>query len=212
MDTETFQISDLENLIEALGLLLSTYKSDLDYFQNFRRAKEKKEYHISFQYFLNEYRISRCFEKGKASELFYITMSWLDKDKENDVDAFANFLKDKDIFRNKKPLSLASKILFLNNPKKNLPLDSLTVSALEINKEKDYKSFYGKAEEFWKNNKDEYSKYLEGIRELLEQIEMNYSNYFDTDFFLEVSQRRFLDKLLWVKGKNMKIQSEKEKI
>lgn len=190
--------------IEAIGLLLSTLNSDLNYFRDFREAKEKKEYNESFQYFLNEYRISRCFEKDKAEELFEITLRWLENNDEEDVDAFAEFLKQKPIFHNKKPLSLASKILFLNNPEEILPLDSLTVSALEIKKDRNYKHFYFEANKFWGTDRAEYLNYLEKIREHLELIEEKFCHHFETVFLSKVRQRRFLDKLLWVKGKNKK--------
>lgn len=123
--------------IEALGNLLQYYRSDLMYILNFQRYKqnviprnkylEKKS--GSFQSFLNEFRIARNVHKQKVPELLDRTMEWVHTNQANDVDRFANTLREENVTHSKTMVSLASKVLFLNNPTVIVPCDTLTRKA-----------------------------------------------------------------------------------
>src|SRR5690242_3885373 len=110
--------------IKSIGNFLATYDGDLHYINNFQKHKRGelsledfvKRGNSSFYDFLIEFRIVRNFQKGSVIELLTLTVDWINRKSQNDVDEFALFLKYSECARNQVLTSLASKILFLNNP------------------------------------------------------------------------------------------------
>src|SRR5205823_10423842 len=124
---------------KSIGNFLATYETDLLYIQNFLRHRQRKisandfatKQDGMFYKFLIEFRVTRNFEKDKSTEILKLTNFWLDKQRGNDIDGFAGLLKTKGLTRNKTMTSLASKILFLNNPWEILPMDKRAKKTLE---------------------------------------------------------------------------------
>jgi len=127
--------------IKALGNLLRYYHSDLTYILNFQRFKQKiiseSEYlrktDASFQSFLNEFRVARNVHKEKVVDLLHATVMWVHEAQADDVDLFADELREKGITQEKKTMtSLASKLLFLNNPWTIFPCDTRNRRAIGV--------------------------------------------------------------------------------
>ncbi|MBC7389394.1 MAG: hypothetical protein H7329_09305, partial [Opitutaceae bacterium] len=116
--------------VRAIGTFLSSYHSDLTYiskFHDYKNGKIKTADFIqkgkgSFKSFINDFRVARNIDKDETEKLLGLTTSWV-KTESNAlrIDEFAEHLKQSGISRDKTPHSLASKILFLNNPINILP-------------------------------------------------------------------------------------------
>lgn len=192
------------DLIKASGFLLSQYSSELNYINEYNRFKSgltsPENYLIkssgSFQSFLNDFRVSRNSDVNKRSELAISTYNWINTDDADQVDKFAEFLKQQGLTHHFLAISMASKILFLNNPSTILPYDSKARSALGI-KVKRYSEYAEVAQNFATLNKDIFNEHLFKIGEYLNIIE---------DLFPEIKDKpkirfnRFIDKYLWVRG------------
>lgn len=192
--------------IQAIGNFLATYESDLIYIQNFQRHRHKK---ISitdfttkkvgmFYKFLIEFKVTRNFVQGKSDEILKLTNFWLDKRNDTDIDGFATLLKSKGLTRNGTMTSLASKVLFLNNPWKVIPMDSQAKKTLNHKDDNLYKSFVPKLNEY-RNKKSELIKStLTVLNPCLTTIEKQFKN--ELDDIETIRENRFIDKLLWTAG------------
>jgi hypothetical protein len=195
--------------IKAMGNMLQNYHSDLRYILNFQRHKQNKPQSGdylqispgSFQSFLNEFRIARNVYKENVRKLLDQTKKWIkqsDADDVDDVDAFAEELKLKGVtLEGKTMTSLASKILFLNNPWKIIPLDTLNKKALNVRTNL-YNEFYEAVQ------KKREALLINGpfspVQEYFETIEKEFKN--DLKNIHIIRENRYLDKMLWVQGQN----------
>ena len=106
--------------IQAIGNFLSYYETDLAYIKSFQDFKNKKgnvnNQSGSFYSFLVEFRVIRNFVKGEVDDLLIQTYDWITSDYPDDVDKFARKLSSTKLTRGNVMGSMASKILFLNNP------------------------------------------------------------------------------------------------
>lgn len=193
-------------IVEALGNLLCYYNSDLYYiscFQNFITGNITQTQYLqkekgSFKSFLIEYRIARNVKKDKKEELLLFTKDWVSTG--TSVDDFARALKNKEITHDGKVMaSLASKILFLNNPEEIIPMDRFNKNALNI-KSNVYSEFTNEFKKYKSKHMNMIKEYLSKIDSLLSEVEANYKNI--TIKFDEYRISRFLDKMLWTIGKN----------
>lgn len=192
--------------IKALGNLLQYYQSDLRYILRFQLCKQKaisrSKYLLkspgSFQSFLNEFRIARNVQKGRVPELLDLTMEWVSTNPADDVDLFADKLREKEITQeNKTMTSLASKVLFLKNPWVILPCDTLNRRAVGV-KTNRYSDFYRAIIERETLPIDDY---LKPVQEYLCAIEDAFKE--EIDDISKIRRNRFLDKLLWVQGQKL---------
>lgn len=94
--------------------------------------------------------------------------------------------------------SLASKILFLNNPSNILPYDSNVKKALGINRLRSYQEFKNALDKHKRNflNNSDFKKYYDSIGK--------YANITEKEYKLpkskKIRENRFADLLLWTKG------------
>jgi hypothetical protein len=201
---ENIMCIDELSKIRALGNFLQYYQSDLIYIMNFQMYKENgilnkyNESSGSFQRFLNEFKVARNVRKSKAQDLLDSTMEWVkDENKQNDVDAFAKNLRCKCITQEKKTMtSLASKILFLNNPWYVLPCDTQNRRALGV-KRNNYEDFHN-AVEVLKMKTLATDGLLVPFHKYIDIIEDEFKEKIKR--IREIRENRLLDKLLWVYG------------
>jgi len=200
----------MDNLIvaKAVGLLLSYYHSDLLYIANFQKFKKgqlstdkilKKE-KGSLRSFINEYRIARNLSNGATNDLANFIKVWVNTNSSNevnDVDKLAVTLMNLNFTHNKQMTSLASKILFLNNPWEILPMDRYTRKAVGLrnNRYSEYQSYISKYKIYLK---PELEKILLPINPFIQFIEKDYKS--DLTDLETIRKNRLLDKLLWVEG------------
>ncbi|MFA6293243.1 MAG: hypothetical protein WC637_15765 [Victivallales bacterium] len=193
--------------IEALGNLMCYYNSDLNYiayFHNFKNGKITESEYLRnekccFKRFLNEYKVARNVKKNKVKEFMSFTKEWVLSENSSEVDKFAGILKEKGITQDGKVMtSLASKILFLNNPETIIPIDTLNKRAVG-EKSNIYSEFKAKVNLFISENKKTIEEYLNSVNPLLSEVEVNFKSI-EIEFD-KYRITRFVDKLLWTKGK-----------
>jgi len=199
------------NHVKALGSLMANYESDLEYIARFQDLKKSgfsytesyinKDDSGSFKAFINEFRVARNIKKELFENLLIETIIWVQKENADNVDDFAKFINKKGLSHDKRiPVSLASKILMLNNPWEILPIDSLTKKSLKH-----------------KYNNNEYSvfkpalnKYIEEFRPKLEadlrtiefylvEVESKFKDRLND--IEKIRFNRYVDKTLWVGGR-----------
>lgn len=194
--------------IKAIGNLLQYYHSDLTYILNFQRYKynsfSRSEHLLkspgSFQNFLNEFRVTRCVRKGMVGCLLDTTIEWVSSSKADDVDSFAAKLRDKNITHNGKTMtSLASKILFLNNPWIIIPYDTLNNKAVGVRTNK-YHDFHAAVCKIKKINALQIDESLNPVQEYLYTIEDEFKR--ELKRIDIIRNNRYMDKMLWVLGLN----------
>ena len=192
--------------IQALGNLLSTYQSDLTYIRDFHRHKNGqlisadyiKKSPGSFKSFINEFRVARNVDKTQTHILLSLTTEWLNQNQADNVDNFAYRLNEKAITHGKVMTSLASKILFLNNPWTILPLDNLAKRSVGLRTNK-YSQYLPLTENFVSKNKIAIDNSLNSVDKHLKIIEGQFEH--ELDNIKLIRQNRFVDKLLWTKGR-----------
>ncbi|PIQ19146.1 MAG: hypothetical protein COW66_02695 [Flavobacteriaceae bacterium CG18_big_fil_WC_8_21_14_2_50_34_36] len=192
--------------IQALGNLLGGYNSDLLYIRNFQRHKNgelgSSEYLIKsngmFQSFLNEFRVARNIDKTKRDVLLMLTMDWVNLENPHDVDGFAKLLNREGITHGKTMTSLASKILFLNDPWTILPLDSLAKKTVRL-KNNIYSDYLPLTFDFQEKNKKEMKECLMSIDKHLNIIEAPFQ--YEIHKINIIRQNRYTDKILWTIGR-----------
>lgn len=196
-----------ENIVyfKALGNLLQYYDSDLRYiinFQSYRKGIIRSEEHLisnpgTFKAFLNEYRIARNINKDFTKTLFELTIKWIKTQDPKDVDGFAQFLRIEGITQNRTLTSLASKILFLNNPENVLPMDSRTRNVFKL-QNNNYAIYIQLVKDFINQNKQHIDENLNIISVPLTKIESRFkTNLSNLDL---IRFNRFVDKILWTGG------------
>jgi hypothetical protein len=191
--------------LKALGNLLQYYDSDLKYMENFQLYKKgliQNDDHLisiagTFKGFLNEYRIARNINKDHTKALFELTLQWITTKNPKDVDKFADFLKASGITQNKILTSLASKILFLNDPENILPMDSRTRNAFKL-QNNNYAEYIQLVRNFISQNKQKIEENLKIISGPLTKIEAQFkTNLLNLD---RIRFHRYVDKILWTGG------------
>lgn len=190
--------------IQALGYFLAFYTTDLSYIDNFQKYKTSptnpnystKEIG-SFYAFLVEFRVIRNISTGATKQILEQTINWVNGSNPDDVDAFAEILLKTGLTHNKTPTSMASKILFLNNPWKIIPMDSLARKTLK-QKENIYHMYLKRLENYTNENQLVLEKYEEITNDLVNIIHNDYAGLKDLNI---ISKNRMLDKLLWASGK-----------
>lgn len=188
--------------IQAIGNFLQYYHSDLFYIKNFQDYKNSKissEEYVkkntgTFYSFLTEFRVARNFTKGCADKLLKETLIWISSHNADNVDLFAELLSKSDLTRGNITTSLASKILFLNNPWKILPMDTLTRKALHQMDNK-YSTYLINLEKYRNNYKSTIDKCLSHTNELAKVAEQDFVGKIINLHILR--ENRIIDKLLW---------------
>lgn len=186
--------------IQAIGHFLSSYDNDLKYiskFQDFKNGNLKPAQYVkkvdgSFYKFLIEFRVIRNIPKGQSLELLKQTKHWIDGDNPNEVDSFAKHLQNTGLSP-KLLKSMASKVLFLNNPEEIIPMDTMTRKSLSVRKNI-YAIYFEKLENFKANNSKILQEMMLQVEPLISQIHVKYKTIENLD---TVAQNRMVDKLLW---------------
>ena len=186
--------------IEAIGHLLSTYHNDLryiSYFQDFKLGFISPDAYVkkedgSFYKFLIEFKVIRNIPKGTTIKLLMETRSWINGEQPNNVDGFAEHLKEVGL-THKLLKSMASKVLLLNNPWEIIPMDRLTRATLGERKN-NYDDYLNKLEAF----KSEHQKLIQSMvdytKPLTDTIHRDYQNLKSLDI---IAKNRMIDKFLW---------------
>lgn len=195
--------------IQAIGNLLSNFESDLLYIRNFQLFKKgkisPKEYcekkQGTFYSFLIEYRVTRNFEKNSVDTLLDITKGWIKTPSADKVDEFAIHLNDEGLTHGKIMTVMASKILFLNNPWKILPMDAFSKVAIGQNNNS-YGDYQSKIKEVKKLINPIIKGSFNNVKPYLKLVESLY----DTDLkdIQTIRENRLIDKILWTLGKSGK--------
>ena len=192
--------------IQSIGNFLAYYKTDLGYikrFQNFKINPNLASEYIkkdigSFYSFLIEFRVVRNFTSGSVDKLLDETLLWINSKEANNVDLFAEKLSQSNLTRGKVTTSMASKILFLNNPWEIIPMDRLARKTLK-QKENKYSIYNDNLLEFRRNNDPAFENCLEFIKPLTTLI---HNDFNDLSKLEVICKNRIVDKLLWTMGNN----------
>ncbi len=190
---------------KVIGEFLRYYESDLEYIVNFRRfiageisiADYSSKTQGSFYSFLIEFKIARNIVQGAALELLLMTKEWCLKESCDDIDAFAKNLKAVGISRGATLSSLASKVLFLNNPWEILPMDALARKSLG-QKNNLYSEFRKKVEIFRKDRKESLNHLSKEVTPLVIGIESYVKKSLPQ--VEAIRRNRLTDKMLWIMG------------
>ena len=178
------------------------YYEDLKYIKMFQDFKENKislkdyvtKNEGTFYSFLIEFKVTRNFAKGKTDKLLLATIEFINSDNADNVDRLAERLAETDLTRGKTATSLASKILFLNNPWNIIPMDTLTRKALNQNENK-YSIYKVNLDKYRRTNKTIIEECLHYANPLATIIENEFSDKL-RDLNI-IRENRIVDKLLW---------------
>ncbi len=188
--------------IQAIGNFLSYYETDLAYIKSFQDFKNKKgnvnNQSGSFYSFLVEFRVIRNFVKGKVDDLLIQTYDWITSDYPDDVDKFAQKLSSTKLTRGNVMGSMASKILFLNNPWEIIPMDRLARQTLKV-RQNEYFIYKEKLQDFKEANRILLQDCLGKIEPFATFIENKFNN--DLQDLEIIRANRMIDKILWTLGK-----------
>lgn len=190
----------------AIGNFLNFYQTDLNYIKQFQEYKSGnippqkyiEKVRGSFYSFLIEFRVARNFYKGTVNKLLNETHLWIDGNDADNVDAFAEKLKISGLTKGVAS-SMASKILFLNNPYKILPMDALARNALS-QKDNIYSTYRERLKVFKEANFLNIDECINSTTSFTSIIDNEFANIF-SDIEL-VKRNRMIDKLLWTMGKS----------
>lgn len=194
------------NYIKALGSLLATYETDLEYIARFQELK-KSDSHIndgdvdkndtgSFKAFINEFRVARNIKKEETKTLLEESIGWTLSNFPNDVDKFAELIKVRKLSHDDKtPVSLASKVLMLNNPWEILPIDSLTKKSLGYRGNK-YGEFKIKLDNYIYKYQHDLLNELTTVEIHLKVVEAKFKDRLCN--IESIRFNRYVDKVLWV--------------
>lgn len=199
--------------IQAIGNFLAAYHSDLTYINCFDRFKKNKitisQFSIegvgSFKTYLNEFKIVRNIPAGSTHKLLEITKEWIsEKSRWNKIDEFAELLKSHGLSQRIKnseelkiPHSLASKVLFLNDPVNVFPNDRYARAAVNCN-DRRYSVYIEFLRPYVIDNYIEINSLLRYINKFTGIIEKDFPNLENIE---TIRYNRFLDKMLWTIGK-----------
>lgn len=192
--------------IQATGNFLNYYQTDLNYiktFQDFKANKISSTDYIkkevgTFYSFLIEFRVARNFSQGMADVLLEETHNFINGKNADDVDLFAEILAQSNLTRGKIMSSMASKILFLNNPWKIIPMDTLARKALN-QKENKYYVYEKNLNLYREKNKLAIENCLNFTNPLVEIINKDYNEKLEN--LNLICENRIIDKMLWTIGK-----------
>jgi hypothetical protein len=192
--------------IQAIGNFLSTYHTDLNYIRNFQRFKHDKisatdflqKRNGTFYAFLIEFRIIRNISQGSADRLLKETMSWVNDKNAGNVDLFAKKLSKTNLTRGHVVTSMASKVLFLNNPWSIMPMDALARKALK-QRENNYSVYTNNIATYRKENKLVLKKFLEYTKPLTSIVDAEFKK--ELSDIKTICENRAVDKLLWTRGR-----------
>lgn len=192
--------------IQTVGNYLSTYNTDLNYvkmFQDFKANKISAADYVTkdigtFYSFLIEFRVARNFSQGAVDKLLTETLNWVNSSNADNVDLFADKLASTNLTRGKTMTSLASKILFLNNPWKIIPMDTLARKALK-QKDNKYSTYDKNLNVYRQTNKPIIDSFIQYTKPLTTIIDNEYKGKLQ-DIHI-ISENRIVDKLLWTSGK-----------
>jgi len=193
------------NQIKAIGNFLATYQNELHYVSNFQLYKQgdidvekyTDQYNYSFYNFLIEFRIVRNFEKGSVAQLLKLTTDWIRQSPQNKVDDFANFLKSDKLSHGKVLTSLASKILFLNDPWIIHPMDRLVRNSLK-QKTNSYSDYELLLKQYKSNKVQEIDDCLKIVVPLAIIIEKDFNVVLKN--LPTIRYNRLVDKMLWTQA------------
>lgn len=188
--------------IQAIGNFLQYYYTDMMYIKRFHDHKNLKipssEYIMkksgTFYAFLIEYRVIRNLTQGCADRLLKITSDWVNSKNADNVDLFAERLSKSELTRGHVTTSLASKILFLNNPWKILPMDTLTRKAFKQYDNK-YSTYILNLEKYRQSNKSVIEKCIFHTKALASIAEQEFKK--EIKDLNIIHENRIIDKLLW---------------
>ena len=191
--------------IQTVGNYLSTYNTDLNYvkmFQDFKANKISDSDYVkkdigTFYSFLIEFRVARNFSQGAVDKLLTETLNWVNSNNADNVDLFADKLATTNLTRGKTMTSLASKILFLNNPWKIIPMDTLARKALK-QKDNKYSTYDKNLNVYRQTNKPIIDSFIQYTKPLTTIIDNEYKDKLQ-DIHI-ISENRIVDKLLWTSG------------
>jgi hypothetical protein len=190
--------------IQAKGHLLAYYHSDLTHIRAFKKWKEKlisdSDYQKrNFRSFLIEFRVYR-FIVEHVPGLIRATRAWISGSTPDNVDRFAQSLEE--YFDDKTMTSLASKVLFLNNPQRVLPIDQFVSKALDphvpkarSDKRNRYAIYKSRLDSFRDRHKEEIQRNLSSVADDLTEIEREFKDEIvDVE---QVRENRYVDKIIW---------------
>lgn len=188
--------------IQAIGNFLSYYYTDLNYikmFQDFKNNKISRSDYVkkeigTFYSFLIEFKVTRNFTKGAADKLLEETFNWVNSCNADNVDLFAELLANTNLTRGNTTTSLASKILFLNNPWAILPMDRLARSTFKQSENK-YSIYKTNLDKFRLANITIIKECLLFIKPLAEEIDIEFKGKMKN--LNIICENRIIDKLLW---------------
>jgi hypothetical protein len=200
--------------IKTIGNYLEYYYSDLKYFNEFKKSIKRnidnindeylnKSNPYSFKSFLNGYGISRRVKKIDESnlvntlKLYKTTKKWLNANQKNatDIKGFVEYITTiKNLTNGKNEISLASKILFLNNPMEVYPYDYNAKTTLDYNGN-DYEEYKSKVINYKDEHIDIIKKIINCIEPYLETLEKGLE--YSKEEFKKIRVNRFVDKMLW---------------
>jgi len=191
--------------IETIGHFLTYYRSDLHYINQFASYKEGtitvSEYISktkgSFYSFLIEFRIVRNFAGGQVEKLLEETANFINKSDCTDVDGFALHLSQTNLTRNSIMASMASKILFLNNPYEIIPMDALARRSLRQSKNI-YNAYRENLYNYKLQYRTEIMEMLEYVKPLTDIVHQEFPLITDIH---RIAENRMIDKILWTSGK-----------
>lgn len=191
--------------IKAIGNLLTGYRSDLIYIRDFHRYKShrisKQDYlkkaEGTFKSFIDDFRVARNVEQNKTEQLLLLTLHWVNSKHANDIDAFAQRLCAKGITHGKIMTSLSSKILFLNNPWKIFPIDSIARNKLGM-RNNVYADYLPLVHQFRKEKSKMIQECIQSVSTHLSVLEKEFVS--EIRDIKTVRINRFIDKLLWTSG------------
>ena len=192
--------------IQATGNFLSTYYTDLNYIREFQRFKNNKipatdflkKDTDSFYSFLIEFRVIRNIAQGSTDRLLEETLNWVNGKDADNVDLFAEKLSKTNMTRGNVVASMASKILFLNNPWTIIPMDALARKALKQTENK-YSVYNNNLTTYRRENKLVLEKFLQYTKPLTTIIEAEFTN--ELKDLKTICENRAIDKLLWTTGR-----------
>ena len=188
--------------IRAIGNMLQYYHSDLRYIRYFQAFKKgditPKDYLQkwpgSFRSFINEFRVARNIEKEKTDTMLAMTMNWITGSHADDVDGFAKNLMQGGCTHGKQMTSLASKVLFLNDPWRIIPLDMWNKRALGVETNR-YQDFLVALQS------QQIDCTLDHEKEYLNEMEREFEG--EINNMMMIRANRFKDKLLWYAGQQI---------
>lgn len=191
--------------IEAIGHFLAYYYTDLLYisqFQSYIGGKISEIDYVSktkgsFYSFLIEFRIVRNFQGGQALRLLEETSNFVRLSDCRDVDGFALQLSQTEFTRNNILASLASKILFLNDPGLIIPMDSRARKTLGQNVNR-YNVYSQNLSIYTMQNENTIREMLDYVKPMTDIIHKEFPLLKNIEL---IKKNRMIDKLLWTAGK-----------